>query len=252
MENSFQDFFKDVRKSAILNPSPELGQFFNTAIAKTIIQLKSEMKREQDISKYLSEVKLSDSYLTNGRPNDDDEQYFERQMENSENMLWHEANLTAVAEMRIIYLFKNFEIGVRLLIEQVYKDSGFSDFYKWDSLKNFFKGLGIIMSKISGYAETNELKNVNNQIKHGYELSKDVKGIKEFANAEAITYLNCEQFYKRIHDKVNSFLANLSQAVYDERYEFEQDRIKAIAFEYKNRMDDVALKQLIDELSTNR
>lgn len=157
--------------------------------------------------------------------------------------------LFALYEMKIIYAFKHLEINIKKLLSYSYDDKSVNRQFYWNDLKQFLSIKNIDVSKITGYLEVNQLREVNNSLKHSNESSHDsIKNYPEFKGKLRITYEVLEKFYVRIKDFPNVFLDTLARKIYEDLYEFDDAKIKAIAKSYALRMDENNAKKLADNL----
>ncbi|HHT9079604.1 TPA: hypothetical protein ACT5CJ_002392 [Flavobacterium psychrophilum] len=156
--------------------------------------------------------------------------------------------LEALSEMKIIYAFKHFETGLKFLINASYNVTDKSKMYKWEFISDFLKSKKIDIKKVKGYSEINELRNVNNSIKHSQIL--DSKSLpKEFQNKTKIEHTDILNFYKRIEDSPKLFLSNLSDLIFDDLYVFDEKRIDSIAEKFMLRMEQKDIKLLVEKLT---
>ncbi len=165
------------------------------------------------------------------------------------NISFLEEELTTLYEMKIIYAFKHLEIEIKNLISAAYNDKSISKSSKWDNLINYLKSKKIEMNDIKQYREVNQLRIVNNSLKHSNEqLDKSLIGIEEFKEAEYISYEILERFYSRVEDSSGTFLSFLSFAIYDNLYVFNEEKIDRISNSIVLRMDKENAEKLIKKL----
>lgn len=119
--------------------------------------------------------------------------------------------LLALSEMNIVYVYKEFEINLKRLLKIAYNENGQKNF-QWKNLVSFFKSKGIAIEKIKGADQVNELRKLNNHIKHSNtrEVSDKIINIEEFKGEKHIDSDDINVFYQRIKDFPLTFLANLS------------------------------------------
>jgi hypothetical protein len=142
--------------------------------------------------------------------------------------------LIALGEMQIIYLFKNLEISLKSLIKIAYPKVNVKPFYKWELIKMFFDEKGILLNQLEGFAEVDQARKVNNNIKHTDEFTSELKRIPEFK--DGMEYEDLERFFKRVKPKVAAFQNKLSEAVVKELYEFDERKLNALTDELRERM----------------
>lgn len=100
---------------------------------------------------------------------------YEKQGEYYIERYWINQQLRSLSEMLIINAFKNIEINIKTLIKIAYPDVNSKDFYKWDSLVQFFKSKNIELSSLQGYQEILNIKNINNSLKHTGVINDAIK-----------------------------------------------------------------------------
>jgi hypothetical protein len=165
------------------------------------------------------------------------------------NISYLEEELTTLFEMKIIYAFKHLEIEIKNLISAAYNDKSISKSSKWDNLINYLKSKKIDINEIKQYREVNQLRTVNNSLKHSNEqLDKSLNGIEEFKEKEFINYEILEQFYTRVKDSSGTFLSFLSFAIYDNLYVFNEEKLDRISDSIVLRMDKKNADNLIEKL----
>ena len=159
-----------------------------------------------------------------------------------------EDKLLALVEMKIVYLYKNFEINVKRLISASYK-AKIEDFYQWERLKDFIKSKSIKLNEIEGYQEVDELRKVNNAIKHSTgKISDGLKSILEFKESKRLTHYDLDEFYDRAKDSPLKFLQSLSDKIYQDLYEFSESRLENISELFALRMDHDTAMEFIEKL----
>lgn len=157
--------------------------------------------------------------------------------------------LFAISEMKIIYAYKHFEIHLKFLIKASYPDTKESSFFKWESVVDFLNSKNIKLSEISNHKEIEELRNLNNSIKHSRNLiNNKTKNIEEFTNKKKIDYKDLLIFYKRIEKSSSDFIFSLAKHIEKDLYHFNDKRIESIAQKILLRMDDKTVQKLIQKL----
>ncbi len=174
-----------------------------------------------------------------------------QQHQTIDEVIYLQDELFAVYEVKIIYAFKHFEVNLKKLLNSAYKSENIEKRMKWNDLIFFLKSKDIIPKNLNDYKEVNQLRLVNNSLKHS-EISTDksIESILEFKDIKDISYENLEQFYDRIKEYPIKFLQTLSNEIYKNLYEFNDEKIKTIAKSLALRMNkDIAkktAKELID------
>ncbi len=157
--------------------------------------------------------------------------------------------LFALYEMKIIYAFKHLEINIKKLISAAYNDKSVNKQFKWENLKQYLASKNIDVSQIEGYNEVNQLREINNSLKHSNELNNDIlKKFPEFKNEKTISHEVLEIFYKRVKKSPTIFLTSLSSKIYDNLYVFSDSRISSIAKSFALRMDKEIAEKIAQEL----
>lgn len=166
------------------------------------------------------------------------------------DIIFLEEELKALAEMKIIFAYKHFEISLKLMMKNYYKNLSENQMFKWENVIAFLKSKNIDIKKVEHFKEINELREVNNAIKHS-SISTCKITIPEFKDKEFITYKEILQFYKRIEESSIVFFVSLNKFIYDDLYEFNDDRLNEIVEKIFNRMEpDTAIK-LADKIKSN-
>ena len=153
---------------------------------------------------------------------------------------WTNEHLTAISEMKIIYLYKSFEIKIKSLIKAAYPNVITKGLFKWENMVEYFKSLGMIISSLDGYQEVNDLRKVNNTIKHTHAISDNLKTISEFNNLNEFTFFNIDSFYERVKPKIQNFSKLLEQQILKDLFIFDDYRIEKIATAHQVRHNLVA------------
>lgn len=151
----------------------------------------------------------------------------------------------SLCEMAIIYLFKNIEIAMKRAIKIAYPQANTRDFFNWNDLNNFLLAKNIIAKDLEGFKEFEQLRKVNNNLKHGEFVSNDVKQILEFKKAEVFDFPILVDFYYRVRDKCEQFLSAIGDAIIQDLYYFTEERLEEIAESYRQRMDSDTIEIFI-------
>lgn len=153
-----------------------------------------------------------------------------------------------LAEMKIIYVFKNLEIKIKSLLQIAYPQIKVTDFYRWESIVSVLKGFEIRIADYDGYKEVLELHKVNNNLKHSNFLNDELKKITEFTDLSTFDYKSLNIFHDRVIKKIDSFYKILIQDVIDELYNFDNERLEKICNNFKEKMDKETLIEFIYKL----
>lgn len=150
----------------------------------------------------------------------------------------------ALNEMRIIYMFKSVEIGLKSLIKTAYPKSKLKGLHNWDFMDSFFKEKGINLKALEGYKEVDELRRLNNNLKHSEEWDMNSWGISEFKGEQ----LGFDEFVNRIEPKVIAFHNAVAEQVVKELYHFDDVKLETLADDIFNRMSREEVLQFIENL----
>ena len=117
-------------------------------------------------------------------------------------------------------------------------------------MKPLLKSKGISFSEVKNYNDINDLRKVNNYIKHSKikEIPDDLKQIKEFKSIKDLSYVELMQFHQRVKDLRYNFIFDLKGKIYSYLYEFDDNRIENIAVRMMKRMGTKHITLLIEKL----
>src|SRR5690606_15092870 len=101
-----------------------------------------------------------------------DESDFEKSYDKDAHSHCIESQLFSISKMRIIHLYKILENKLKFLIRAAY-NIDIKMFYKWENITQFLKTKNIDMKKINCFNDINELRLINNSLKHSDNLKKD-------------------------------------------------------------------------------
>lgn len=161
--------------------------------------------------------------------------------QNDNNLIdirYKDEELMAFTEMKIIYAFKHLEISIKRMSASTYFGTPTRDFFNWENLKTFFKSKSINISTLKSYREVEQLRVVNNFLKHSINIDElSSKNIPEFKDQAFIDYPELNKFYERVKKFPNKFLEELCMAIYNEQYEFNEHKLLDLADSFAHRMD---------------
>ncbi|WP_337965476.1 hypothetical protein [uncultured Flavobacterium sp.] len=160
-----------------------------------------------------------------------------------------EQELKAISEMKILYAYKHFENKLKFLLSAAYGASK-SKMFKWEFVIEFLKEKNIDIKSINCYPEINELRNLNNCIKHSDDIKNDSRmtSIREFQKKTFIQYEDILFFYKRIENAPSAFIYSLSDYIFKDLYVFDENRIDQEAEKIALRMTKTEASILIEKL----
>lgn len=214
---------------------------FDFSAGKVIQELKNENKKSFKEYNSLNEIykKTSEKQEEHSEGNKNSEISLMRQIHGHFiDITYREDELFAFSEMKIIYAFKHLEINIKRLINSAYPGSSNKGFYRWDNLIDFLNSKSIIADKLVGFKEINQLRIVNNALKHSATINEQTLKIPEFKRKASFSYIELDLFYERIKPFPTKFLSSLSAAIYDELYLFDEKRLKNMAMSVALRMDE--------------
>jgi hypothetical protein len=166
-----------------------------------------------------------------------------------QDAIYLEEELFALYEMKIIYAFKHLEINIKQLLFAAYQDNYINRQFKWDSIIQFLNSKSIIAKELNEYENINQLRNVNNSLKHSNKvIDQSIKNIPEFKDKDTLSYNDLELFYNRIKKSPNIFLTSLVSFVFKDLYTFTHERISNIAKSFALRMDKKDAIEFSEEL----
>lgn len=226
---------------------------FDKSTQDSLNQLKNKFNQNQNEYIRLKEQIESDNFEEivvdeNGIPYSNDPSIFLYDLQRSIGFI--DDQLTALYEAKIIYSFKSLEIKIKSLLNIAYSDKLITKNHKWEGLIQFLKIKDIDITTIEGYKEVNELRSVNNNIKHNDTLTDSfLKGIKEFKGQKNFNYYNLDLFYLRVKDSPMIFLNALKSEIYKELYDFNNTKISNIAQSLALRMEKKDAEKLIKAIN---
>lgn len=166
-------------------------------------------------------------------------------------MYQFEITLQEINEMKIINLYKNVELSLKELVFTAYPDISKhikKGLFRWDNLETFFVEKMIILKNLKGHKEINQLRNLNNNIKHSKYISPNISSIEEFREKDILDSDSVESFYIRVKKPVLNFVKLLSEKIIEDLYVFTDQRLNEIVIDYIDRMDIDDRKKLIERL----
>lgn len=221
---------KEYKKGAILDFHYEHRNLFDKAAESSINSLKDEVASAE-----LSLIELNEKL--EGISEEPEAEIVCSQIRDLEwDIDWTNEHIFAFNEMRVIYLFKHFEIGIKSLIRFAYPITNTKGFYRWDNILAFFKEKGINLSEVNGYSETDQLRKLNNQLKHSGELTDELRKLPEFLDPYYGSS-NLERFYFRVKPKTIAFQKALCDAIVKDLFEFDEKRLEELSNSFHERMD---------------
>ena len=180
---------------------------------------------------FASLEKRREEYEKNGKNLYNDFMNLKQEVDDFENELF------ALYEVQIIYAFKNLEIRIKGLISQSYPTEILNKNSKWGNLIEFLRFKKIEPKNILGYKEINELRIVNNSIKHSAsKIDNSLNEIEEFKEQNNLSFELLKSFYQRVKSFPNLFVKALSEMIVKDIYEFNEERLFTMAKSLAERM----------------
>lgn len=163
---------------------------------------------------------IENKIITHLKTNKEDSfPFFDDLDQNNNEIRWVSEHLKIISEMRIIYLFKSVETNIKSIIEIAYPAEKSNNLYRWDFLKTFLKNKNINLTEIPDYKDINELRKVNNSLKHNSEFSDEILIIKEFNfDIYDLDYKNMDNFYNRLKMLTAKFVRTISKKIIEEKF----------------------------------
>lgn len=235
---TYADLYIKRRKAISLDGVDDFDyDTYGVATDDVIAKYRKELKNLENIYEQLK-MEIEKKYKQHGHYEDettsdliDKQLYYERKINQTI------AYLDSLLEMKIIHLFKSVELNIKSINEEAYATRNTTAFHKWENIKAFFINRGIKLHEIVGYMEYQELRKLNNCIKHSSRASADVQRIIEFKEEYTIGYKKMQIFVNRIKPKVQSFVQELKNEVKKDLFVFSDARLEALVKKYYERMD---------------
>lgn len=221
-------------------------------IDKLIKQLKLDVEKNH---KELS--KLADLYINNRELYDKKQETFENNGTSIREYEYHciqemqylEDEEFVLLEVKIIYAYKHLEINLKKLLSSAYNDKNAMKLYNWREFTQYLLSKNIDIKTVCGYIQVNQLREVNNSLKHSSEISNEtVKGIVEFKNKNSFETKDLEDFYTRIKNSPKIFIQDLVIKISENLYKFDSVRLKEISNMFALRMNQKAAEEFCANL----
>lgn len=120
--------------------------------------------------------------------------------------------ISALYELKIIYLYKYFEIRLKELSSVSFKKWPTDrEVFRWDDIIKFYLSNDIVLKNFNNYQSVFDLGRVNNSLKHmGNKISKKIRNIPEFRGTEFIEFGHLQAFYERVNEAPKDFIKELA------------------------------------------
>lgn len=248
----------DGKKREIQNLIGRFNFWFEEAISPRIDELSDEINELKERVSNIEQEKAeyeenNDVYDEDGRPH---ETYLDFYSEIGE--LHAEIDLLlmqqiSIEEMKVVCLYKEFEILLKKIIAFSLPNIDIDRIYKWEQIKSILNNFGINIGEIEKHNRLNELRVVNNNIKHSNIINKNVikSDVVEFKGKNKFDSKSLSEFYARIRNEPIIFLKSLANKIIEYLFAFDNERIESIASQYENTMDKASALKLSELLIKN-
>jgi hypothetical protein len=214
-------------------------------LKKKLTELKSQLEIAHD--NYDSEAYASDGLMNDSH---EVEETLALVFDLESDVDMNEQQLYCFAEMKIVHLFRAYEITLKKLIKIAFPTAKERDFFSWEKLREFCKSNGFNINTIPSYSEINQLRLVNNCIKHSASINDDVKkSVPEFCNESAFSYESLYSFYNSVRDHLLLFLQGVALEFDSSLYDHSEDKLNQIVDDYRKVMDSSELELLSQKIS---
>ena len=117
-----------------------------------------------------------------------------------------------LVEMQVIYSFKQLEMVLKNLVTLAFNNIDKKALFNWEKLKKECNSRNVRLSEADHYIQVNQLRVVNNAIKHSSKITKEVNdlSIPEFRGFEYFSYDSLSHFYKRVKGVLREFLLSFA------------------------------------------
>ena len=251
----------EIKKRNLRYTTDNLDMWFDDAVNPRILEIgegiKSIEQKIHDMTESLTgEIvnkygEPSDEDLEYGRPCDHDLDIYEDLGGLDYDLQILKEQQLSIVSMRLVYLYKSFEILLKDIVSEAFPDANKRELFQWENVKSFLNSKGIKIGEVKEYQRLNEIRVVNNNIKHSNIIDEITKkqNIDEFFGKDDFDSGSMNTFYLRIREKPKIFLADLAEKTISCLYEYDDERINKIANDFKDRMDNVSGKKLITALN---
>ncbi|AXX59691.1 hypothetical protein FORC53_1352 [Vibrio vulnificus] len=236
------------RKNDIRSVARRLNTLYVKAVEESVIAIGEQLTKAKDdyesAGDRYHEIMEKDGYPV--QPSDEAMDIIGEQAEHYYDAQMLEDQLLSLSEMKIISLFKSFEIVQKELINVAFENVNTRELYLWENVKSFFNSKNISYGRLSGYDNINQLRIVNNNIKHSHVIDGEVNrlGIKEFKDLDVFTYESLDKFYSRVSGSVGAFLETLSETIINHLFGYDDDRLCEMVEELSQTMNKQTMLKL--------
>jgi len=251
----------EIKKRNLRSSVGNLDGWFDKAVEPRLTEIKKKIETVQQKIYDLNESIIGDKVGRYGEPVLGDQEYgrpcdHDIEIYSELGGLYYDLQILeeqqlSIVSMKLVYLYKNFEILLKDIISESFPNVNKRDLFQWENVKSFLNSVGIKCGEIKEFQRVNEIRIVNNNIKHSNEIDEITKrqDIPKFGRNDYFDFKSLNSFYLRIKDKPNDFLKDLSEKLIGYLYIYDDERINNIASEFKGKMDKTAGRKLIAALS---
>jgi hypothetical protein len=217
------DKLKGIEDIAKMIESP-----FDRALEDILVEYENKNKENETVGKEaLSEINLlEENYKLECKSSGEDDYVDPPSSDTDYIQAWHEyqsvsyfketynEEIMAMHEMQIIYSYKQIEIALKkfvFLLEPTKEDR---KLYNWDDIVKTLKRLGVRIEDALGYSSVNNLRQVNNDLKHSDKITEIVKKlkIKEFSGLDYFTPQSLALFHSNFIKEKVVFLNSIAHS----------------------------------------
>lgn len=157
--------------------------------------------------------------------------------------------LYCFSEMKIIHLFRAYEVTMKRIVKTAFPAANERDFFNWEKLLTFSRVRGVTLKNLEGFDEVNQLRVVNNNIKHSSGVSPEViKLVPYFSESTYFTLESLNGFYLNVRDCILPFLQAMASEFDKAVFEQSDEKLDKIVSEYSETMSNSELQMLSDKL----
>jgi len=120
---------------------------------------------------------------------------------------------------------------------------------------NHLKSNGVKLDKLDGYEAVNQLRIVNNNIKHSSNINAETQKIPYWKHETSFTYKNIDKFYNNINNLIIQFMKDLGETIITAVYEVTDEKLDEMSQLIFDRLETkrvgVLIKKLEERLKEN-
>jgi hypothetical protein len=185
-----------------------------TVIADYDEQVIDGMYEHALISKSTFEKELSSkaSEIENDSSLNEDERYSLMDSISDESYV-NQQTTDLIGEMQIIALYKTVEIAIKRMLKasDLFTEKQLESFFRISKLKKQIKNKVCDLTTLQGYGEYDELRCINNCIKHSGKVNKELSVYSGWYEGDPINEFH--PTYQRLKSNVKSFVSELKNSL---------------------------------------